>query len=125
VRERVRDCGLFQKIRRETTLLKPILVVMFIVSSRHLFFWLHLNLESGEGRAYTRKESSKGEIFKDIVQVVEQFQSSSNSLELSEKEKKTQKLLTFRKNQSRHPNERKEPKRLHRFKLPKRLKKPK
>jgi hypothetical protein len=45
------------------------------------------NLESGEGRAYTRKESSKRETFKDIVQVVEQFQSSSDSLELSEKEK--------------------------------------
>ncbi len=40
VRERVRDCGLSQKIRRETTLLRPILAVMFVVSSRHPLFWL-------------------------------------------------------------------------------------
>jgi hypothetical protein len=54
-----------------------------------------LNLESGEGGAYTRKESSKGEAFKDIVQVVEQFQSCSNSLESNEKGKENPEVVNI------------------------------
>lgn len=53
------------------------------------------NLESGEGGAYTRKESSKGEAFKDIVQVVEQFQSCSNSLESNEKEEENPEVVNI------------------------------
>ncbi len=54
-----------------------------------------LNLESGEGRAYTRKESSKGEAFKNIVQVVEQFQYCSNSLESNEKEEENSEVVNI------------------------------
>jgi len=32
-------CGLSQKIRRETILFKPILVVRFVISSRHPLFF--------------------------------------------------------------------------------------
>jgi hypothetical protein len=53
------------------------------------------NPESGEGRAYTKKESSKGEAFKDTVQVVEQFQSSFDSLESSEEEEKNPKVVNI------------------------------
>jgi hypothetical protein len=31
-------CGLSQKVRRETTLFRPILVVRFVISSRHPLF---------------------------------------------------------------------------------------
>jgi len=46
-REGVRESGLSQKIRRETTLIRPVLVVRFFVWSRHPFFWYQSWFRSG------------------------------------------------------------------------------
>jgi len=54
-----------------------------------------LNPKSGEGRALTRKEFSKKEASKDSVQVVEQLQSFSNSLESSKEEEENPKVVNI------------------------------